>query len=231
MLILAIETTTHCGSVALLRDDMLLGCLTLNTSRTHSQRLLRDTDFLMKECGVTPDAIEGVAVSLGPGSFTGVRIGLSFAKGFAFAAARPIAGVPTLKAMALRCAEPQILLCTVMDARRGEIFSAIWRMNPDTHVLEEIRPARAESLDAFLEEVTEPALFAGDGGIKFAERIRGRLGDRARFAQPGRNLPSAEEVAVLGREMLLDGRADDVALLKPIYLRTPDCNPRKEKAE
>ena len=75
MLILAIETTTHCGSVALLRDDMLLGCLTLNTSRTHSQRLLRDTDFLMKECGVTPDAIEGVAVSLGPGSFTGVRIG------------------------------------------------------------------------------------------------------------------------------------------------------------
>lgn len=228
MLILAIDTSTHCGGVAIMKDEILTASLTLNIRKTHSERLLQNIDYLLSECGLQPSDLDGLAVSVGPGSFTGVRIGLSCAKGFCTAAKIPIIGISTLDSLALRCAEPNILICPVMDARRSEIFGAGYRLkDPASYELEEIIPGRALALEDFLKEIKEPALFTGDGSIMFKDIIKSALSKNARFAPPGRNLPSAVETALLGIRKLKKGIRDDPASISPLYLRSPDC--RKPK--
>ena len=226
MLILAIDTATYSGGIAILNQDKVIASQVLNIKKTHSQRLLRDIDYLMKECEIEPPGIDAYAVSVGPGSFTGVRIGIACVKGLAYASGKPLVGIPTLKALALRSAEPGILLCPVMDARRGEIFGAAYRMDNQTRELTNVLPGRAEPLTRFLERIEEPSLFSGDGSITFRNQIRERLGKEASFAAPNRNLPGAVEVAMLGMERLIKGEQDSPARLKPFYLRAPDVRPQ-----
>ncbi len=223
MRILAIETTTHSGGIAIVEKDVVRASLILNVPRTHSQRLLRDIDFLLTECELEVANIDGIAVSLGPGSFTGVRIGLACAKGLAFASGKPLVGISTLEALAIRSAERGILLCPVLDARRGEVFAAGYRLDAAGYKLSMVLPGRAEPLDRFLERIEEPALFSGDGSLKFQGVIKEHLGDMARFAPADRNLPSAIEVAILGQARLASGEVDDIASLQPVYLRAPDA--------
>jgi len=223
MRILSIDTSTDCGSIAILEDETLRALLSLNIKKTHSQRLLAGVDFLLSECGLKVNDIDALAVAQGPGSFTGVRIALACAKGLALAHEKPLVGVSTLEALAWQSAEPDILLCPVIDARRGEIFGAAYRKELSTGRICEVLPGRAEPLEKFLENICEPALFSGDGSIKFADDIRKKLGGNARFAPPGRNLPSAVTVALLGRERLLRGESDDAETLVPIYLRQHDA--------
>ena len=223
MRILSIDTSTDCGSIAILEDETLRALLSLNIKKTHSQRLLPCMDFLLSECGLKVNDMDAFAVARGPGSFTGVRIALACAKGLAFASGKPLVGVSTLEALARQSAEPDILLCPILDARRGEIFGAAYREEHIGGRLCEVLPGRAEPLDKFLENISEPALFSGDGAIKFADAIKKKLGGNAHFAPPGRNLPSAVTVALLGRERLLRGESDDVETLVPIYLRQHDA--------
>ena len=223
MCILAIDTSTDCGGIAILEEESVLAALTLNLRKTHSQRLMRDVDFLLGECGLKARDFDAIAVACGPGSFTGVRIGMACAKGLAFANNTPIVGVSTLEALALHSAERGILLCPVLDARRSEIFGAAYRLSEEAGKLNEVLAGRAEPLEKFLNQITEPALFSGDGAIKFADAIKARLGANVRFAMPGRNLPSAVTVALLGREKLARGEIGDLESLIPIYLREHDA--------
>lgn len=223
MRILALETSTDCGGIAILEEEAVVAALTLNLRKTHSQRLMRDVDFLLDESGLKARDLDAIAVACGPGSFTGVRIGMACAKGLAFAGGMPIVGVSTLEALALHSAEPDILLCPILDARRGEIFGAAYRLSAETCGLREVLAGRAEPMENFLDRITERALFSGDGAIKFADAIKVRLGKNARFAMPGRNLPSAVTVALLGREKLAQGEVGDIESLIPIYLREHDA--------
>jgi len=223
MRVLGIDTATHCGGIAILEDDRLLASLVLNIKKTHSERLLRDVDYLMKECGLEMRDMDGVAVCIGPGSFTGVRIGMACAKGLAFASGKQLAGVSSLPALAVRNAEPGVLICPVLDARRGEIFGAAYRLREKSGDLMETLPGRAEPLEQFLLQIKETALFCGDGSILFRDTIQNTLGERARFASALRNLPSAVEIALLGMKRLIAGEQDDLAKLSPVYLRAHDA--------
>jgi tRNA threonylcarbamoyladenosine biosynthesis protein TsaB len=229
MRILALDTATNCGGIAILEDSAILASLILNIPKTHSQRLMMNINYLLGECGLEFRDIDAIGVSRGPGSFTGVRIGLACAKGLAFSSGKKIAGVSTLKAMALRSAEPGICLCPVLDARRSEIFGAAYKFDTESRELIEILPGKAEPLESFLEKIEGPALFSGDGSIRFRDAIINKMGNKARFADSNRNLPSAYEVAILARNQILAGKNDNVATLKPIYLREPDAKKPQNK--
>ena len=129
MRILAFETSAKAASVALMEDSRLLGESYQNTGLTHSQTLMTMAEDLIKACGFTPQDVEGVAVAAGPGSFTGVRIGVAAAKGFAWGKELPCWGVSTLEAMALNLGAYQGYVLPVMDARRAQVYTALFYVN------------------------------------------------------------------------------------------------------
>jgi len=126
-LILALETSGETGGLALYRGR-LLAEVTLSGALTYSRRLLPALDFLLRQLGLDLSGIEALAVSVGPGSFTGLRIGLATAKALALVLKRPLVGVETLAALAAQVPESPLPVCAVLDARRGELYAALYRM-------------------------------------------------------------------------------------------------------
>jgi len=166
LLTLAFETSAKAGSVALLDGDRLLGEAYQNTGLTHSQTLLSMAEDLLRSCGYTAQDVEAVAVAAGPGSFTGVRIGVAAAKGFAWGKEIPCCGVSTLEAMALNLGIWQGYVLPVMDARRNQVYTALFHVDCGKYT--RVRDDRAISLQELGEDVknlTEPIFLVGDGSI------------------------------------------------------------------
>ena len=219
MLILAFETSAKACSAALLQDERLLGESYQNTGLTHSQTLLVMAQDLMKQCGVTEKEIEAVAVAAGPGSFTGVRIGVAAAKGFAWGREIPCCGVSTLEAMAENLGVHSGFVLPVMDARRQQVYTALFHAN--SGVLTRKCPDRAISLEELAEEIKfldEPVFLVGDGSILCYNALKKDV--------PALILPAehkmhqrAAGVALVARQMLLRGESCDGAALQPNYLR------------
>ena len=164
MLILAFETSAKAASVALLEDGKLLGEGYQNTGLTHSQTLMVMAENLLSQCGKTVEDVTAAAVAAGPGSFTGVRIGVAAAKGFAWGREIPCYGVSTLEAMALSLGAYQGYVCPCMDARRSQAYNALFYVNRG--VLERVSEDRAISLaelGAELKSLKEPIFLVGDG--------------------------------------------------------------------
>lgn len=166
MLLFAFETSAKAASVALFEGDKLLGEQYQNTGLTHSQTLMVMARDLLTQCGKTARDVEAVAVANGPGSFTGVRIGAAAAKGFAWGNQIPLYGVSTLEAMALGLGIHQGYICPVMDARRSQVYNALFYVNQGK--LERRTPDRAISLSELGEELKnlqESVFLVGDGSI------------------------------------------------------------------
>jgi tRNA threonylcarbamoyladenosine biosynthesis protein TsaB len=174
--------------------------------------------------------VNAIAVSKGPGSITGLRIGMSAAKGFAYANSAQLVGVSKLEALAMRAAtRPGEIICPLMDARQGSIYAGLFRAEEISTeqvrlpLLQPIRlqPDYAGPMDAIAGWATEldAITFCGEGALKFAGRLRELLGPKFRLAPSIRNLPSAEEVAYIGAMMIERGEHDDMMLLEPDYLR------------
>jgi tRNA threonylcarbamoyladenosine biosynthesis protein TsaB len=226
LIVIGMECSTASGGVAIVRDGALLGGVNFSTSTLYSQRLLPSLEWLLDRCGVTRRDISGIGVSRGPGSFTGLRIGLSAAKGLAYAWGVPVVGIGTMEALALRASSPspgqQVTVCTIMDARQGELFAGLFKVGCDTHGhvqtvrLHASHVATVADLDAW---ITEPCVFAGDALLKYGDFVRKQFGDRFIAASPLRSLPSAEEVAWLAYQRINAGQSDDLMMLEPEYLR------------
>jgi len=155
MMILAIDSSAKPASVAVCSNGELLGQYFQNNGLTHSRTLLSMTDSLLKNLNVRASEIDIVAVSRGPGSFTGVRIGVSAAKGFAWGADKQVCGVSTLEAMAYQIPEPGLLICPVMDARRGQVYNALFEWKDGT--VQRLCDDRAISLDDLATELLNMA--------------------------------------------------------------------------
>ncbi len=163
MLVLAIDTTTSVCSVALARDDRLLAEITTNLARTHSQRLLPLVENLMAETGLKPEDLELLAVTRGPGSFTGLRIGIATIKGMGLALDLPVVGVSTLQVLAHNFSAG--LICPVLNARLNQVYTALYRTGRSP-VPENLLPEQAISIQGLLEKLKgydEPIWFCGDG--------------------------------------------------------------------
>ena len=166
MQILAFETSAKAASVALTQDGKLLGESYQNTGLTHSQTLMVMAEDLLKQCGVEVSQLDAVAVANGPGSFTGIRIGVATAKGFAWGAEIPCVGTSTLASMAVGLGVWQGYVCPVMDARRSQVYNALFHVDCGKYT--RIREDRAISLRDLQEDVknlVEPIFLVGDGSI------------------------------------------------------------------
>ena len=166
MLILAFETSAKAASAALLEENRLLAECYQNTGMSHSQTLLVMAQDLLKQCGKTVDDVTHVAVAAGPGSFTGVRIGVAAAKGFAWGKELPCCGVSTLEAMALGAGVFSGYVCPVMDARRAQVYNALFYM--DNGICTRITEDRAIALADLQQELLEldgPIFLVGDGAV------------------------------------------------------------------
>jgi len=225
MLILAVDTTTPSGSVALAEDGALLGEAAVESAATHSARLLRAGDFLLGAHGLGIEDVGAFAVAAGPGSFTGIRIGVGAVKSLAFASGRPVAPVSTLAALAAKLeGGPETLGCPLLDAKKGEIYAALFAAGPGG--LAEVVPQGAYEPEAFLARLPAGRAVAFIGGGLDACRgaVRERLGEAARF--PARSRFVAAEVARLGAALLAAGRGVDAASLEPIYYRRSQAEER-----
>ena len=217
MRILAVDTTTPHGSVAVLDADRLLAEIGIASATTHSSRLLSSIDLLLESVGLDIRAIDGFAVTPGPGSFTGIRIGLSTVKSFAFASGRPVAPVSSLRALAWKFRESPVLAAPMLDAKKGEIYAALLEVSADGMV--EIVPQGAYSPEAFLASLPadRPVMIIGDGARVCGEKI-GALGPQAKISL--RSPFIAAEVGLLGRAILAAGEGVTAEALEPLYYRS-----------
>lgn len=219
MLTLAFETSAKAGSVALHDGNTLLGESYQNTGLTHSQTLLQMAENLLKSCGYTPQQVQAVAVAAGPGSFTGVRIGVAAAKGFAWGNGIPCCGVSTLEAMALGLGAYQGYVVGVMDARRSQVYTATFHAQAGK--LTRVAEDRAIALSALAEELKvyqESVFLVGDGSILCYNTLKEQIPNLI-LPPEHRIHQRAAGVALAAQTLLSDSSACDGAALKPNYLR------------
>lgn len=227
MRILGIETATKTGSVAVVTDSGVIAEYTLNIELTHSERLMATVDRVIQDTGLVVGDLDGFAVSIGPGSFTGLRIGLSAVKGLAFVTNKPVAAVPTLKALAWNLPYAQYPICPLLDARKKEVYAAIYQ-NQDGS-LAQAMPEATISLKDLAGKITDKIVFTGEGANLFRNEIKSLFGERAFFAPLSALVPSAASVAELGLMMLKAGKAAEADSLTPLYIRRPEAEVAWEK--
>jgi tRNA threonylcarbamoyladenosine biosynthesis protein TsaB len=211
-IVLGIETATSRGSVAICREGELLGELILANPRSHSEKLLPAVELLLASASMSAGDLAAVAVSAGPGSFTGLRIGVAAAKGLAFSRAIPLYGIPSLQVLAANASPGVASVCAVIDARRGEVFSSLNG--------EEAKISAPIDLAASLPGGT---LVLGDIPPHLADLLRGRRKDGVVLAPAHQNTPRAAVVALLGAAFLSSGKASEAESLVPFYLRPSDA--------
>lgn len=219
MLILAFETSAKAASVALLEDGRLLGESYQNTGLTHSQTLLVMAEDLLKQCGRTVGDITAVAVAEGPGSFTGVRIGVAAAKGFAWGGELPCYGVSTLEAMAESLGIYQGYVCPCMDARRSQVYNSLFYVNQgNIQRLREDRAIALADLAGELKELTEPVFLVGDGSALAFRTLSAQI-PKLVLPPEHRMHQRAAGVAILAAKKIAAGEPGDGNALTPNYLR------------
>lgn len=217
MRLLAVETSTLAGGVAILEDDRLRGEYLLDVSATHSERLMPAIDRVLADAGWVAGDLQGLAVAVGPGSFTGLRIGLSVVKGLALALSVPVAAVPTLDAMAAALPFAALPICPVLDARKGEVYCSLYRWEGST--ARRLWEYLALAPKALADRLTEPVILLGDGARLVTTPY-------ARPAPAHRRVPSPSAVGVLGLARLAAGESVAADALTPIYLRPSEAELR-----
>ena len=224
-LILSLDTASSCSSVALTRgsvtDGQVLASLSLNSNITHSRRLLAAIDWLLSETEMDWQAVDGLAVSLGPGSFTGLRIGMATVKGLATAMHKPLLGVSTLDALAFNCTGEQ-LICAVLDARKKEVYTCFYRSDLNG-IPRRIGAIRVVTPQRLVADIEQPVLFVGDAVMAYGDFWREALG--ASFVSAPRTLhyPCASAIGLLAGEMLQHDQCLELATAAPLYVRASDA--------
>lgn len=229
MLILGIETSSTVASVALMNKDVLLGEVVVNSTKTHSQKLMPILDQLLKNCGVTIKELDLIGVSTGPGSFTGVRIGISTAKGLAHPFNIPLVEVSSLEGMGYNMPQVKGLICPIFDARRDLVYTRVMKWTEEgIETLIEDENILIDELIEQLKAYDEPVTFVGDGVLKFAERLRESLGERAIMAPQNVLMPKGSSIAEAARQALITSykKYDEV---KANYLRKTEAERNYEE--
>jgi tRNA threonylcarbamoyladenosine biosynthesis protein TsaB len=240
MLILALETSTLTGSVALV-DAVLpagesgpktrvIGEILLNLQSTHSERLMPSIHHLLEDASLKIGEIQGIALGLGPGSFTGLRIAVSTVKGLAYALRIPAVGVSTLEALAYNVPFASSSICPVLDARKKEVYAALFRPN-DAGRIDRASEDWVISPEELCRRITAKTLFLGNGAEVYEEILQSRVGPRASFAPPELSLPRALNVARLSLPKFQMGETLDLFSFTPIYIRRSEAEIHYEAKE
>jgi len=221
MRILAFDTATRSLSVAVMEDGRLLAEKTTADHRTHSMRLMPWIDASLQTSRLRMSDIDGFAVTVGPGSFTGLRIGISTVKGLVAATAKPVVGVSTLDALAHQSTHETGLICPMLDARKAEVYCCRYLRTPSgvAKVSAEICSPPAGAVAG----IDHPCVFIGDGAVAYRRVLAELLGEKALFAQADENVLRAGTVARIAWRRLARNDGDDPAALSPSYIRASDA--------
>lgn len=220
MKILALDSSGLVASVAVAEDDVLLAEYTVNYKKTHSQTLLPMLHEAAQMIELDLRSVDAVAVAGGPGSFTGLRIGSATAKGLALALDKPVISVPTVDALAYNLCGSDGIICPMMDARRNQVYTGIYRFDGDEmQVVEEQMPVAVEELARKLNSLNGEVVFLGDGVPVYREMLRSYMEVPYRFAPAHQNRQRASSVAALAMIYAAQGRVQTAEEHRPLYLR------------
>lgn len=222
MKILAVDTTGASGSIALLEDTRLMAEWTLHSTQTHNRRLLKHIDLFLKELGWTLEQVDAFAVTIGPGSFTGLRIGVTTVKTLAWATGKPLAGISSLDVLSAPFGHAVHPVCTLIDARKGEIYHGLYQPDGKGRI-RLLAPYRVDSPERILERVQGPTLFCGDGWPICRELFAKELGDWAIPAADSLHTIRAGHLAELARKRLLEHPGEDPMTCVPLYVRPSEA--------
>lgn len=229
MKILGIESAAMTASAALLQDDVMIAEYTVNFKQTHSQTLLPMIDEIIRMTQTDIKSLDAIAVSAGPGSYTGLRIGSATAKGLGLALGIPLISVPTLAAMAYQCWGSGCEISPVMDARRGQVYTALYRFDENGELITCKEP-QVILMEQWMKELKNRdgrILFTGDAVSVFKEQIQKTL-PGSLFAPAHMNRERAGAVAALGAVLYAQGKTETAAEHLPVYLRKPQAERERE---
>ena len=229
MSILAIDTATQVSSVAVLKEGRLLAELTMQGKLTHSETLLPHIEQVLKMAAVAKEELTGIAVSNGPGSFTGLRIGLAAAKAMSYVLGIPLVGVSTLQALAYQLPAPGVRVMCLLDAQKGNAYVESYRWeNNSLQVVDSVQVAKITDIVAACANMNAQVILLGDAVQK---KVAGKLELPANVsvAPPHIVMPRAACVAMLGQAKLMAGETDNVMDLEPVYIRRSEAEVLWEK--
>lgn len=224
MKILGMDSSGLVASVAIMEDNVLLAEYTTDYKKTHSQTLLPMLDELKNMIELDMSTIDAIAIAAGPGSFTGLRIGSATAKGLGLALKKPLIEVPTLEGLAWNLWGSDRLICPIMDARRGQVYTGVYEFvaEQETFVMKAVMEQDACDIKALIEKLNamgRPVIFLGDGVPVYQNLIRDLLQVSFSFAPAGNNRQRAASVAALGAVYYAQGKVVDARDHQPEYLR------------
>ena len=229
MSLLAIETSSHQLGVALVDQTRVLASYEVLAERQHIVELPHAVTKVLRTAGQSLDQLEGIALDIGPGSFTGLRIGFAFVKALLFQIRKPLVGVASLDVLAANVPLASQRICPILDAKQRKVYAALYRAEADGRLTKQsdYHLGTLEELMLMLRD--GPTVFLGDGVPLARERLAQQLGDRAIYLNPDLWLPKAATLGRIGLERLRQGRQDDPRALTPMYLYPMDCTVRAPK--
>ena len=232
MKILGLDSSGLVASVAIVEDNDLKGEYTVNYKKTHSQTFLPMLDEVAKMIELDLNSIDAIAVSGGPGSFTGLRIGSATAKGLGLALGKPLIHIPTVDALAYNLVGSRDMVCPLMDARRNQTYTGLYRF--DGNQMEIVKPQCAVGIDeiiAAVNEIGQAVVFLGDGVAVFESYIRENCKVPFSFAPAHVNKQRAGAVAALGEIYYKEGKTETAEEHKPDYLRLSQAERERLEGE
>jgi tRNA threonylcarbamoyladenosine biosynthesis protein TsaB len=221
MKVLGVDTSTMTAGVGIVQEDEILVEVKFSVKITYSEVLLSCIDQALKNADQKIDDMDGFAISIGPGSFTGLRIGLSTLKGLSFATGKPLVSVPSLDALAylsLYCQHPVVAM---LDARKDQVYAAIYETKDGD--LKRRSDYLVIDVEDLVKKISQETLFAGPGARLYQEQLIELLKDKAHFPLAEQSLPSGATVALLGSKKLILGEFEDLVSLEPLYLRRSEA--------
>jgi tRNA threonylcarbamoyladenosine biosynthesis protein TsaB len=221
MKILGVDTATTSCSVAIVDKTSLLSEFTIDREETHSKHLMDMVQASIRMAGLSFSDIDGFAVTRGPGSFTGLRIGISTIKGLAVASEKPIVGVSSLETLALQVSYSRDLICPILDARKGEVYFSRYKLQ-NGHLKKQTKE-RVAPPDKAIDDLNEFCLFVGNGALLYKEMISEKLGGFASFAPMIHNTIRASTLAYFSMKKFENNDTDDIEKVLPYYIRKSDA--------
>lgn len=229
MRILALDSSGLVATVAIVEDEQTVAQYTVNYKKTHSQTLLPMLDEIVKMTELDLETIDAIAVAGGPGSFTGLRIGSATAKGLGLALDKPLIHVPTVDGMAYNLFGCKGLICPIMDARRNQVYTGLYRFEEEFSVVEPQMAISVDELLAKLNAYGERVTFLGDGVPVYETLLKEGLQVEYCFAPAHVNRQSAAAVGTLGMQYYIEGKKESAKDHQPDYLRLSQAE--RERAE
>jgi tRNA threonylcarbamoyladenosine biosynthesis protein TsaB len=223
MLILAFDTSSTSAAVAILKDDIILYDVIIQSGRNHSEILLPAINHACSQLKLQISDIDLFACTAGPGSFTGLRVGVSTLKGLLLASAKPAAAVSSLAALALNISENKALICSVMDAGRGQVYTAYYQRNKQG-ILNQISQEKVLDPKEVVQDADQDIIMVGDGAIKYKTLLAEASG-KVRIASGMQQHIRAAAVGILGREKYTRNELLNPDIFVPVYLRSADARP------